>query len=536
MKKKLDDYFQFPQRTKSKKVVYRSHLSQMASITSPWGSSSSSSSPSPSPAAMSDIMAQAINEESLQKSQCDELMLLLPHLCLEAATLLLTDATFEEAVNKAFDIGEQALSDLLNPPKTQEQLDHDMAVAMALAGDTDQQHQLESTLSTTRDVEEREDELPIRPTGIMRHDKELSEKYNTARLSGRKGIGDLSHSNIKISNKVYNSLSRTLHHRKTAKGMQTHGGSRVSKESRGTSDSGVLDQRTRKIVMHLINKQILESLSGVIATGKEASAYAAFGVGIPLVPGNEGEGKGKGEGESTPAPTRPPPQHLVVKFFRTTLSQFKNRYEYIEGDSRYHKSKFRNMNTSAALKIWAAKEYRNLIRLHRCGIPVPQPYHVHDHTLVMEMISRSGSGIPAPQLREVKLSPQRLRHVFIHVAVSLRAMYQRAKLIHGDLSEFNILYVGGKEKPVVLIDVGQSCDLSHPKHIEFLGRDCHTILDFFHRRCKKVNISLGLPSTEELLMYVVSEADEEKGADGALLSNEAMDKLAMKRIKRKMKV
>ena len=63
--------------------------------------------------------------------------------------------------------------------------------------------------------------------------------------------------------------------------------------------------------------------------------------------------------------------------------------------------------------------------------------------------------VPALQLRESKLSPQRLRHAFLHVVVAMRGLYQRAKLVHGDLSEFNILYVGGKERPVVFIDVGK---------------------------------------------------------------------------------
>jgi serine/threonine-protein kinase RIO1 len=345
----------------------------------------------------------------------------------------------------------------------------------------------------------------------------------------------------KISNKVYNSLSSKLIHRKTAKGMQVHGGSRVSKETRETSE-GVLDQRTRKVIMSFINQEVLEKMGGVLATGKEASAYAAYGVGKPL-PSDDHVKAAKATPTTPTTPTtstapttltRSPPRHLVVKFFRTTLSQFKNRADYVDGDSRYNGAKFSKIKTTDALKMWAAKEFRNLIRLHRVGVQCPEPLHVSGHTLVMTMISKDSNGVPAPQLKEVQLSTQRLRHVFTHVAVNMRAMFQRAKLVHGDLSEFNILYVGGKERPVVLIDVGQAVDLSHPKHIEYLGRDCRTVLDFFQRRSAKLGISFGLPSVEELLMYVVSDEEEEK----EMFSDKSFDEidvLALKRIKRRLK-
>ena len=551
---------------------------------SPWGAPIGATLSTTTTLSLSEIMAQENNQQKIQHTKCIELQSILPHLSQDSCLKLLqlSDNNIETAITKAFDLGATALELLLNPPKTQEELDHDLAIALSLAENVEQ----ELTSSTNVDIEEREEELPIKPSGIMRHDKALSEKYNAARLSGRKGVGDLSHTNIQLSNKVYNSLKH-MNHRKTAKGMLTHGGGRVSQETRGTSE-GVLDQRTRKIVMNLINKEVLESLGGVIATGKEASAFSAYGVGVPIKMENyvvqkqeteteiETETKTKQEknadnistssnlnflnpkltssssssSEPTTTPTlpvqslsskpepRPKPQHLVVKFFRTTLSKFKNRADYVEGDSRYAKSKFKSINTTKVLKMWAAKEFRNLIRMERFNIPCPKPLHVHDHTLVMSMISRGGnnSGLPAPQLREVKLSPQKLRHCFTKIAVGMRALYQRAKLVHSDLSEFNLLYVGGKELPIIFIDVGQAVDLSHPKHIEYLGRDCNTIIDFFTRRCTKLNCSFGLPSTEELLMYIVQDEKEEKDEDGNMLSNERIDVLALKRIKRKMKV
>ena len=503
----------------------------MAAVASPWGAPTAPSARS-HPVSLTDIMAVEHNQQTLDVSKRDELQTILPHLTSEESKKLLDlcHNNVSEAVTKAFDLGEAGLAELLHPPKTREELDHDLAVALSLAGDEDQ-----TVVTTKEEPVEQEDELPIKPTGIHRHDKDLSERYNAARLSSRAGVGNLM--GTKISNKVYNSLSSKLIHRKTAKGMQVHGGSRVSKETRETSE-GVLDQRTRKVIMSFINQEVLEKMGGVIATGKEASAYAAFGVGTPLPCDDLGHANGGGSSTSTTTPptTRSPPQHLVVKFFRTTLSQFKNRADYVDGDSRYSSAKFSKIKTTDALKMWAAKEFRNLIRLHRAGVQCPKPLHVSGHTLVMTMISKDSNGVPAPQLREVQLSPQRLRHVFTHVAVNMRAMYQRAKLVHGDLSEFNMLYVGGKERPVVLIDVGQAVDLSHPKHIDYLRRDCRTVLDFFQRRCSKLKMSFGLLSVEELLMYIMSDEEEEEGEEEEDEKTfEEIDALALKRIKRRLK-
>ena len=71
----------------------------------------------------------------------------------------------------------------------------------------------------------------------------------------------------------------------------------------------------------------------------------------------------------------------------------------------------------------------------------------------MEFIGKQG--IAAPQLREVasQLSPKRLDDVFAQVAAMMHVMHHVAKLVHGDLSEYNILYM---KKQCYMIDVGQS--------------------------------------------------------------------------------
>jgi RIO kinase 1 len=63
----------------------------------------------------------------------------------------------------------------------------------------------------------------------------------------------------------------------------------------------------------------------------------------------------------------------------------------------------------------------------------------------------------------------------------VRRLYQCCRLVHADLSEYNILVHEGK---LVIIDVSQSVDLDHPKALDFLREDCAHINDFFrHAIC-----------------------------------------------------
>ena len=61
---------------------------------------------------------------------------------------------------------------------------------------------------------------------------------------------------------------------------------------------------------------------------------------------------------------------------------------------------------------------------------------------------------------------------------AMRVMYQDCKLVHGDLSEFNMLYHKGQ---VYIIDVSQSVEHDHPHALEFLRKDCGNINDFFRK-------------------------------------------------------
>jgi len=86
---------------------------------------------------------------------------------------------------------------------------------------------------------------------------------------------------------------------------------------------------------------------------------------------------------------------------------------------------------------------------------------------------------PAPQLKDAELSDQKLPSVYLDIIQYMRKMYQYCRLVHADLSEFNILY---HKNSVWFIDVSQGVDIDHVNSLEFLRRDCSNITNFFQKR------------------------------------------------------
>ena len=73
---------------------------------------------------------------------------------------------------------------------------------------------------------------------------------------------------------------------------------------------------------------------------------------------------------------------------------------------------------------------------------MPHPVILRNHVLVMEFVGQNGW--PAPLLKDVKLSESKARELYLSAIQIVRDIYQKALLVHADLSEFNILYSDGK--------------------------------------------------------------------------------------------
>ena len=124
---------------------------------------------------------------------------------------------------------------------------------------------------------------------------------------------------------------------------------------------------------------------------------------------------------------------------------------------------------------WQSAEVDALYRLAAAGVRVPKPYNFHDGVLLMELVA-TADGEAAPRLNDVAFTREdALRH---HASL-LREVVRMlcAGVVHGDLSEFNILL--GADGPVI-IDLPQAVDAAGNNHApRMLLRDVDNLRGFF---------------------------------------------------------
>ena len=137
-------------------------------------------------------------------------------------------------------------------------------------------------------------------------------------------------------------------------------------------------------------------------------------------------------------------------------------------------SKFGRQQQEAA---WQSAEVDALYRLADAGVRVPRPYNFHQGVLLMELVT-DAQGDAAPRLNDVALSPEQARAHHTTLLTEVVRMLC-AGVIHGDLSEFNILLAA--DGPVI-IDLPQAVDAAGNNHAHrMLLRDVGNLRDFFGR-------------------------------------------------------
>ncbi len=205
----------------------------------------------------------------------------------------------------------------------------------------------------------------------------------------------------------------------------------------------VFDRATLWALNRLLSNGQLDYLNGVVNAGKEARVY--WGVARDGSP-------------------------RAVKIYFTASAEFKKRMRYVAGDRRFEKIPG---STRGMIDLWVQKEYKNLQLAEAAGIRVPKPYSFYENVLVTEYI-----GTPpghAPSFAEAKVYKSDLDWTIRTV----RRLYERAGLVHADLSEYNIFKLGGYR---VLFDMGSAVLTTHPESRELLQRDVANVVRFFERR------------------------------------------------------
>jgi RIO kinase 1 len=160
---------------------------------------------------------------------------------------------------------------------------------------------------------------------------------------------------------------------------------------------------------------------------------------------------------------------------------FRQSVDYTEGrkvkNSRQARamqkgSKYGRESQEAA---WQSAEVNALYRLANAGVRVPTPYNFYEGVLLMELVT-GDDGNAAPRLNDVQLSAETAReyHAFLIEQV-VRMLC--AGIVHGDLSEFNILV--GSDGPII-IDLPQAVDAAGNNHAkDMLARDVNNLANYF---------------------------------------------------------
>ena len=228
---------------------------------------------------------------------------------------------------------------------------------------------------------------------------------------------------------------------------------------------GVFDEFTLNTLEMLKRKHYFDELGSCIKTGKEADVYEGKGV---------SEGKISGSKDETQISRK-----YAIKIFRINTANFKKISEYIQRDYRFRT--LRGNKRKIILK-WAQKEFRNLLKSYQAGVSVPFPYKQVNNVVVMDYID-------GEMLKDVVL--ENPEEFFEELLTQIRILRHEAQLVHGDLSEYNILVYNNSP---VIIDIGQAMTIKNESDFEeffdLYKRDISNIIEHFNKR-------YGLKKNEE---------------------------------------
>jgi RIO kinase 1 len=204
----------------------------------------------------------------------------------------------------------------------------------------------------------------------------------------------------------------------------------------------VFDRPTLMSLYYLAKRGYIDTLYGVVKTGKEANVLRARNA----------------AGDD-----------VAVKIYRVGTSDYNAMFQYLHGDPRFGKVR---RDRRSIVYTWVKKEFKNLSRARDAGATVPAVLAFRNNVLVMEFLGEGG--VPYPMLKDCKL--EKPGAFFAILLNEVKAIYCGAGLVHSDLSEYNILV--RDERPII-IDMSQAVLRDHPRSEEFLNRDVANLVRFF---------------------------------------------------------
>ena len=205
----------------------------------------------------------------------------------------------------------------------------------------------------------------------------------------------------------------------------------------------VFDKATIASVHELARKRFFDEIEFVISTGKEGNVFRCIAKN----------------------------NYYALKIFKVDTSDFKHMTLYIAGDERFKEIRKDKLEI---VKLWTRKEFRNLEDFTKAKIRVPIPIALNRNCLLMEFIGKDG--IAAPRLKEKPFTNPKEQY---EILCDYIAKMVNARLVHADLSEYNIL---NNDEELVIIDVGQAVTTMHPSAKEFFQRDLENMSKYFAKQ------------------------------------------------------
>lgn len=212
--------------------------------------------------------------------------------------------------------------------------------------------------------------------------------------------------------------------------------------------------KTPKRLVPLIEEGLIDEVLGQLMSGKEATVYVVR------------------SGDSV----------RCAKVYKDVKQRsFRQAVSYLEGRKVQNSRQARAMGKGTRYgremqeQLWQNAEVDALFRLANAGVRVPQPYICTDGVLLMELVS-DGTGNAAPRLNDVALTAE---HAVVLHALLLKQVVRMlcAGVVHGDLSEYNILLAA--DGPVI-IDLPQAVDAAaNTEAAAMLERDVDNLASYF---------------------------------------------------------